>query len=374
MSLQVVLLDDAWTPYIIDTINYSMSIESITYYFSDTSTNVPGYADFARNFISEVDARLDIDFIEASTNDSTVIDFYVSDYTGGDLGLCTNYGSWITVEAFLSHDQSLNSNHNTFVHEFGHSLGLGEPGYDSRWSQVNTAMSYNSDAVGDFRTSFSPVDWSVLESLWGIEDFILVGDSNANILLAQYGESHADSIDGKAGNDVLKGFGGPDTVLGGQGEDLMYGGYGGDDLYGQLGGDTIRASAGGDYIEGGEGGDDIYGGSGKDTIIGGAGADSIRGGGGPNIIDAGDDNSRDQIYVFADVELNGWPQDGSGADLLRNIDSLDRIYIIGSNPLGVLDFSEDGGQINIFYNGAHEASILSSRLSIEQVRGITSMA
>ena len=373
MSLRDVLIDDSWTPDIQSVINDDLDIESITYYFSDTSTNISGYADFARDFINEVDARLDIDFVEASTNDSTTIDFYISNYTGGALGLCTNYGSYITAETFLSNGESLNSNYNTFVHEFGHALGLGEPGYDARWDQDDTAMSYNSNDSGDYRTSFAPEDWSALESLWDVEDFILVGDSNANTLLAQKGEVHADSIRGWDGSDTLKGFGGKDTLFGGQGDDLIYGGYGRDDLRGQSGNDTIRGSAGGDYIQGGEGSDDIYAGSGKDTVIGGAGADTIRGGGGPNDIDAGNDSSRDDIYVFADVHNNGRIDNGSFVDVLRNIDSLDRIYIFASNSTGTLGFSGDGSQINIFHNGAHEASILGSGLSVGEVRAITSI-
>ena len=373
MSLRDVLIDDSWTPNIQSVLNNDLDIESITYYFSDTSTNISGYSGFARDFINEVDARLDIDFVEASTNDSTTIDFYVSNYTSGALGLCTNYGSWITAETFLSNGQSLNSNYNTFVHEFGHALGLGEPGYDARWDQDDTAMSYNSNDSGDFRTSFAPEDWSALESLWDVEDFILVGDSNANTLLAQYGEVHADSIEGRSGDDTLKGYGGKDTLLGGNGDDLIYGGYGGDSMNGGSSNDTIYASHGSDYIVADLGNDDIYAGQGADTIIGGSGADTIRGGGGPNDIDAGNDSSRDNIYVFADVQNNGRSDDGSFVDILRNIDSSDNIYIDSYTASGSLGFSEDGNQINIFHNGAHEASVLGSGLSVNEVRAITSI-
>lgn len=378
MSLRSVLLDSTWTPEVRNIIENDVDIESITYYFSDSSTNISGFEDFARDFIDEVDAAIDLDFIEASTNDSTTIDFSVRDWSFADgttLGLCTWYGSgYITSETFVKNGIALNSNYNTFVHEFGHALGLGEPGSDPRWDQSDTAMSYNSNIFGEYRTSFASADWSALESLWGVEDFILVGDSNANTLLAQRGMVHLDSIDGMAGNDVLKGFGGKDTLLGGQGDDLIYGGYGGDLMYGESNEDTIYASRGSDYIFGNLGNDDIYAGQGADTIIGGAGADTIRGGGGPNDIDAGNDSSRDEIYVFADVQINGRPDDGSFVDVLRNIDSLDRIYIYASSSSGTLGFSEDGNQINIFHNGAHEASVLGSGLSLEEVRAIASIA
>lgn len=379
MSLRDVLIDDSWTPLISSTINNDIEHESITYYFSDSSTKILGFEEFARDFIGEVDARLDIDFIEASTNNNTTIDFYNRDWTNADgntLGRCTWYSiGFITSETFVRGVERYSFNsYNTFVHELGHALGLGEPGFDLRWDQDDTAMSYNSNDFGNYRTSFAPEDWSALESLWGIEDFIKIGDSNSNTLLAQRGAVHADSIDGKAGSDVLRGFGGKDTLIGGLGDDLIYGGWGGDRLYGGSNNDTIYASRGSDYIVGDLGNDDIYAGQGADTIIGGAGADIIRGGGGPNDIDAGDDSSRDEIYVFADVQINGRPDDGSFADILRNIDSSDHIYILGSNSSGTLGFSEDGNQINIFHNGAHEASILHSDLTIDQVQAITSIA
>ena len=154
---------------------------------------------------------------------------------------------------------------------------------------------------------------------------------------------------------------------------MIYGGYGGDLLKGYEDNDTIYASHGSDYIFGNLGSDDIYAGQGADTIIGGVGADTIRGGGGPNDIDAGNDSSRDEIYVFADVHNNGRPADGSYVDVLRNIHFSDRIYIYASSSSGALGFSEDGNQINIFHNGAHEASILGSGLSVNEVQDITSI-
>ena len=380
VSLRSVLLDDTWTPNVSATINDNIDIESITYYFSDASSNVLGFEGFARDVISEVDSVLDLDFIEASANESTTINFYIRDWTSSDgnhLGLCTWYGSgFIASETFVKSGASLSyryNSYNTFVHEFGHALGLGEPGFDPRWDQGDTAMSYNSNSNGNYRTSFAPADWSALESLWGVEDFVLVGDSSANNLQAQYGALHADFIEGRAGDDVLRGFGGKDTLFGGQGDDLIYGGYGGDLLKGYDDNDIIYASHGSDYIFGNLGDDDIYAGQGADTIIGGAGADTIRGGGGPNDIDVGNDASRDNIYVYADVQNNGRLDDGSFVYVLTNIDSLDRIYIDASSSSGTLGFSEDGNQINIFHNGAHEASILGSGLSINEVRSITSI-
>ena len=142
MSLREALLDDTWTPDVSVIINDNIDIESITYYFSDVSLNVPGFEQFARSFISEVDAALDIDFIEASSNYSTTIDFYIWDWTsadGNNLGLCSLYDGYITAETFVKPGAYLSysyNSYNTFVHEFGHALGLGEPGFDARWDQM----------------------------------------------------------------------------------------------------------------------------------------------------------------------------------------------------------------------------------------------
>ena len=362
MSLRSVLLNSTWTPEVRNIIENDVDIESITYYFSDSSTNISGFEDFARDFIDEVDAAIDLDFIEASTNDSTTIDFSVRDWSFADgttLGLCTWYGSgYITSETFVKNGIALNSNYNTFVHEFGHALGLGEPGSDPRWDQSDTAMSYNSNFFGEYRTSFAPEDWSALELLWGVEDFILVGDLNANNLLAQKGEVHPDSIDGKSGNDILRGYGGGDYLVGGNGNDLIGGNFGRD---------TIVGGAGNDEMNGGQGGDDMSGGS---------GADIIRGGGGKNIISSGvNDGAADQVYVHVDTVLYGRPMDGSFADLLNDLGANDRIYIHGiedselhfqmaSHPSG----GEQG--VGIYANGALEA-VVTGGLAVDQVNAMT---
>ena len=121
MSLRDTLIDGTWTPRISGIINNNIDIESVTYYFSDTSSNVPGFEEYARGVIREVDAALDLDFIESSSNSSTTIDFYTRNWASSDgdtLGICTWYGSgYITSETFVNNGISLNSNYNTFLHE-----------------------------------------------------------------------------------------------------------------------------------------------------------------------------------------------------------------------------------------------------------------
>jgi Ca2+-binding RTX toxin-like protein len=60
-----------------------------------------------------------------------------------------------------------------------------------------------------------------------IEDLILIGDSNNNILEAGKGN---DRLEGRAGRDIL---------IGGAGDDILVGGSGGDTLTGGTGSDTF---------------------------------------------------------------------------------------------------------------------------------------
>ena len=48
MTLRSVLLDDTWTPRVRNIINNDIDVESITYYFSDTSSNVLGFEQFVQ--------------------------------------------------------------------------------------------------------------------------------------------------------------------------------------------------------------------------------------------------------------------------------------------------------------------------------------
>ena len=376
MSLQDVLVDTLWTPYVEEVINDNVEYESIYYHFTDESTLIPGYSAWARSFIADVDAAIDLDFVETSDINISTIDFIVRDQSWADgsiLGLTSIYSSWIEAETYLSTSQTSDSNYNTFIHELGHALGLGEPGYDSRWDQDDTSMSYNPSNGDEFNKEYTDNDWDALITIWGSEDFIKYGDSLGNILKAQSGKTHKDSIFGFGGNDLIYGYGGKDSIYGGVGNDTIYGGYGGDILKGLDGDDIIYASHGSDYILAGSGNDNIFAGQGADTIFGGAGADTIRGGGGPNDIDVGDnDGSQDLVYIFSDVDTNDRPDDGSFIDLIENVEEIDRIYIMGNRSTDHLDFVDQGDFIDIYHNDAHEVRLLDTELTAGQVKDITS--
>jgi Ca2+-binding RTX toxin-like protein len=103
------------------------------------------------------------------------------------------------------------------------------------------------------------------------------------------GSSFADSIRGNSGANVLNGRGGDDAIQAGDGEDTVNGGGGQDVLNGNgaddrisggTGRDTIRGAGGNDNLNGGPAADTIYGGAGNDVLSGGSGPDNMRGGGG----------------------------------------------------------------------------------------------
>ena len=150
MTLAGVLINSTWTPVIQNIINANTNHEQIYYYFSDSSTRMPGYLDWARNYISQVDTVIDLDFFETYDINNSTIDFSIRDQINLDglqLGLCSLKDGWIEADTYLSYNTTTKHNYNTFIHEFGHALGLGEPGSDGRWDQEDTSMSYNASHI-----------------------------------------------------------------------------------------------------------------------------------------------------------------------------------------------------------------------------------
>ena len=145
---QAILVAQLWTPYALDSIyKYQVSGETIEQHYMDASNYAPHnhYID-AANIIASIDSVIDLDFVYTPNyqqNDQLV---YVYDTRhNGILGSHTAGIDWGLTEIFYDPYESHQSNLNTFVHELGHYLGLGEPGYDWRFDQSDTAMSYNPD-------------------------------------------------------------------------------------------------------------------------------------------------------------------------------------------------------------------------------------
>lgn len=94
----------------------------------------------------------------------------------------------------------------------------------------------------------------VIDSAFNVENLVLLGDGNDNVLEGNAGD---DALFGFGGNDTLNGGNGSDVLDGGAGNDILVGGAGNDHLIGGAGNDTIRPGLGGNLMEGGIG-DDTY--------------------------------------------------------------------------------------------------------------------
>ena len=93
------------------------------------------YTQAVQAIVQTVDNLIDLDF--QYTDDYRQADYaaYVYDYQfDGIAGSHTDTGWWGLTEIFYNPYETWQSNVNTFVHEFGHYLGLGEPGFDWRFN------------------------------------------------------------------------------------------------------------------------------------------------------------------------------------------------------------------------------------------------
>jgi len=83
----------------------------------------------------------------------------------------------------------------------------------------------------------------------------LTGDTLANLINGRAGD---DFLRGLEGNDILIGGLGADTIFGDEGSDNLQGGSGNDEIFGGEGNDRIFLGEGEDYAEGGEGNDFFF--------------------------------------------------------------------------------------------------------------------
>ncbi len=161
-------------------------------------------------------------------------------------------------------------------------------------------------------------------TIHGTDDIdLLIGNSLANHIFGKIGN---DSLSGHGGDDYLYGNEGDDSILGGRGNDYLvgdsvldvstdtsndtiYGGAGEDRLLGGAGKDRLLGGAGNDFLYGGNGDDELFGNSGDDYLFGNEGSDKLIGGNGNDSLYGGNGLSN-----FSDARdtLNG----GSGEDFL----------------------------------------------------------
>ena len=132
-NLQNTLTTGYWTDAV-DLLydNYMLEGETISIYFEDNSSY---YSDpdlgYMRYAILGIDDYIDLDFEFTNDFSTSDIDVFLGDRIYQDyLGLATLQPSWISLEVLGDTQQTWESNINTFIHEFMHALGIGEPGYD----------------------------------------------------------------------------------------------------------------------------------------------------------------------------------------------------------------------------------------------------
>jgi Ca2+-binding RTX toxin-like protein len=156
----------------------------------------------------------------------------------------------------------------------------------------------------------------------GSGDFAGTGNSRANRISGKGGD---DTLEGLDGDDRLTGGGGRDTLLGGDDNDILDGGAGRDRLFGGSGRDTLFGRASSDRLDGGAGADMLDGGDGQDTLIGGTGNDTIEGG---SAVDTAvfsgfkDDYSIKRINGNVEVEDLNLADGNDGTDLLSRVEFL----------------------------------------------------
>ncbi len=359
MSIDSGLVTNWSTNQINQVLNFQVQADNETVYWNmPTYTPPSGYEDY-RNIITStiarIDALIDLDFVYTNDFSQSVLDIYTTTRSAGDpLGLFSPRITFANINNYIDPSETSQSNTNTFVHELGHYLGLDDIGYDNRYDQVDSLMSYNTSSLfpGGYRTWYSANDLDLFFDIWGLED-----DEN-------YNEVEGDSSD----NSLIGSPSTHDFLVAYDGNDFLRGKLGKDKLFGGAGNDVLKAGNGRDVLTGGEGSDSLYGGFGLNTF-----AESL-------------DGEIDSLYIKSDQWANNWFYDKAGnspngekADKIEILDAIDKIYIQGVET-GTLSFqnvshSSNLGEtldgIGIFASGYLEAVYVGGNLSIAQLNSMT---
>ena len=319
--------------------------------------------EYIEDVFSSLDKLIDLDFSRSYSFDGSDIDIYcLTSHTSWNhlvLGSAWAMGerqySWFDIAWRFTSDS--NNDSNTIIHEIGHALGLGEPGFDPFFNSSDTVMSYNPTAMGDWRTEWSPLDTSALISEWGVENDI---------------HEYDERFFGGVGNDIFKAKSGDD--------------FGADYMAGESGNDELIAYRGADHLFGGSGSDVLRAGNGRDIIAGGTGDDVMYGGFGLNTFEDEADGEIDKLFFKSDQWAWNWldgkagnSPNGEKADKIVELDEFDEIYIQGVSTsqlsYGFVNHDSRLGEtlsgIGIYASGALEAVYVGENLSISQIELMT---
>ena len=349
MTLLDSLTTSDWSEFQINDI-YDFQVEGETiewYYDNDFAISNVGtswstwYEETIRIYIDYADSIVDLDFVRTFDQTESDLDFFVEEYNPDYpdyhdyAGLFVPQFGWSEIYLNLDLSDSGESTMNTILHEIGHYLGLDEIGYDIRWDQLDSAMSYNSslELEGGYQLTFTSNDIDALVSLHGSEDDTSVASDFADNLTGSVAD---DEIRALGGDDLVESGAGDDLIYGNQGEDTIKGGLGNDILFGGKDDDLITGNQGEDRVYGNLGDDLIYGGKSNDSLYGGQGADVLYGNLGDDLIYGGKSNDTLHGGQGADV-LYGNP----GADLFRLSAGSDRVMDFEANKGDLIGIRSD---------------------------------
>ena len=339
----------------------SQVIETVAWTDSDFS--------YIQNFYSDLNNRLDINFLFTSNQSTADISIFldteidIGSEDGVTLGLAvSNYNNsngyyW---ELFLNRPgfgDDTNYFRYALIHEICHSLGLEHPfedgdgdvvdGITDPWNSLypeDTVMAYRNPSSGSWPTALTENDWAALGKLWGTDisdtgsiskQQELSASTNVGSLVQRWllqlsgsttgskdlaGHGYTFSVQASSWNDsslpvnrVSQANINGDLL---QAKQLTFDSLqlpsaqpfdkAGSVLNGSDASDTVRGLAGWDVLYA-QGGDDlIHGGNGRDIISGGSGADELHGDFGRNTYLDQADGSIDLIAIKSDQHLVNW--------------------------------------------------------------------
>ena len=179
MTLSSLLIDSTWTPSIVSMINSVLRVyggESLSYYIEDQSIAADdSYIEYVQALIGSIDTLIDLDFVRTYDWQDAFYDINLYDKNPDDesnvVGEVNARTDNLQVVVFLRGGaEYFSSDRNTFLHEFLHSLALGEPGANPQFDQTDTALSYNLGDAADWQNQPTAADVQALIELWGVDD------------------------------------------------------------------------------------------------------------------------------------------------------------------------------------------------------------